>query len=437
MLEFEDIQSGVLRPRPNPYAATCILLRIDDRKAGRELMRRAAGVVNSCADLTSKTGDAWVSIALTFQGLKALGVPQESLDSFPPEFQVGMAMRAEVLGDTGESAPEHWEKPFGTSEIHVVLTAVAPNADRLETILARGRKTYEEMPGIKAIWRQDCYTLPTGKEHFGYGDGIGQPDIEGSGLPVTNPKMQPIKAGEFVLGYPDELGVNIYPKPDVLGRNGSYAIIRKLHQRVAAFRQFLKANSTSSESEERLGAKMVGRWPSGAPLARCPMHDDPAVGADPNLRNDYMYKEDDPIGLITPIESHARRMNPRDSEITGAPKLHRIIRRGTSYGPHLPAGVLEDDGVDRGTLFAFVAAHIDRQFEFLHSKWINSGDFIGRGDAKDPIVGANNGTEIFTIPNRPIRQRVQGIPRFVITRGGEYAFMPSLSALKWLADLNT
>jgi hypothetical protein len=74
-LEFEDIQSGVLRPRPSPYAATYILLRIDDPKAGRELMRRALGVVNSCADATSKTGDASVSLALTFQGLKALGVP--------------------------------------------------------------------------------------------------------------------------------------------------------------------------------------------------------------------------------------------------------------------------------------------------------------------------------------------------------------------------
>lgn len=68
---------------------------------------------------------------------------------------------------------------------------------------------------------------------------------------------------------------------------------------------------------------------------------------------------------------------------------------------------------------------------------MNSGEFAGRGDAKDPIVGANNGTETFTIPNRPIRQCVQGMPRFVIVRGGEYAFMPSLSALKWLADLDT
>ena len=124
-----------------------------------------------------------MSLALTYQGLKTLGVPQESLDSFPPEFQRGMAARAEELGDTGESAPENWEKPLGTPEIHVVLRAVAPDAaERLEAILARGRKAYEELPGIKALLGQDCYTLPTGKEHFGYEDDrIGQPDIEGSG----------------------------------------------------------------------------------------------------------------------------------------------------------------------------------------------------------------------------------------------------------------
>ena len=101
-LEFEDIQSGVLRPRPSPYAATYILLRIDDRKAGRELMRRAVGVVNSCADTASKTGDAWVSLALTFQGLKALGVPgsrwtvfrRSSSGEWPP----GVARRINSLG---------------------------------------------------------------------------------------------------------------------------------------------------------------------------------------------------------------------------------------------------------------------------------------------------------------------------------------------------
>ena len=111
-LELDDIQSGVLRPRPAPYVATYIAFRIDDPKAGRELMRRATGVVTSAANPHSPLADTWVSLALTYHGLKALGVPQHSLDSFAWEFRQGMAARAKELGDTGESSPENWEKPL-------------------------------------------------------------------------------------------------------------------------------------------------------------------------------------------------------------------------------------------------------------------------------------------------------------------------------------
>src|ERR1051325_3678547 len=132
MLEMEDIQSGLLRPRPTPYPAAYIAFRIDDPAAGRKLMRRLSGVIASAAHPLSPAGDTWVSAALTFEGLRVLGVPQASLHSFSWEFQQGMAARAEALGDTGESRPGHWERPLGTSEVHVVITAVAPDRDRLE-----------------------------------------------------------------------------------------------------------------------------------------------------------------------------------------------------------------------------------------------------------------------------------------------------------------
>src|SRR6516165_8746706 len=123
-LEVEDMQSVLLRPRPAPYAAAYLIFRIDDRKAGRELMRRARPVVASAADPSSPIGDAWATVALTFQGLRALGLPQDSLDSFSSEFQQGMAARARELGDTGASGPENWEKPLGTQDVHVVLAAL-------------------------------------------------------------------------------------------------------------------------------------------------------------------------------------------------------------------------------------------------------------------------------------------------------------------------
>jgi deferrochelatase/peroxidase EfeB len=142
MLELDDIQSGVLRPRPAPYAAVYVLFRIHDRKAGRELMRRIRSVVASAAQPAGPAGDTWVSVALTFQGLRVLGVPQASLDTFSPEFQRGMAARARILGDTGENSPEHWEKPLGSADVHVVLSALAPDRERLEAALARARQEY-------------------------------------------------------------------------------------------------------------------------------------------------------------------------------------------------------------------------------------------------------------------------------------------------------
>jgi Dyp-type peroxidase family len=303
-------------------------------------------------------------------------------------------------------------------------------------VLERARKAYQELPGITAIWRQDCYALPTETEAFGFRDGISHPAIEGSGMPGTNPGEQPLKAGEFVLGYRDELGgFPPLPRPEVLGRNGTYVVFRKLHQRVAEFRRYLKAYSKGLEDEELMAAKMMGRWRSGAPLALCPLRDDPALGADPRRNNNFLYAADDALGYKTPVGSHIRRTNPRDAAVPGVVRLHRMIRRGTAYGPPLPEGVLEDDGADRGLMFAFVGAHLGRQFEFVQSEWVNSGTFIGAGDVKDPIVGSNDGASSFTIPRRPVRRRLQGLPRFVVTRGGEYGFMPGLRALRWLADL--
>lgn len=434
MLELDDIQSGVLRPRPTPYHAIYLVFRIDDRNAGREMMRRLSGVVGSSAHATGPPGDAWISVALTSKGLEALGVPQASLDSFSPEFRQGMAARAQLLGDVGESAPDKWEKPLGTPDVHVVVTALATDRERLEAALEQARRTHERLSGLHLVWRQECHVLPGEREAFGFKDGISHPAVEGSGVPGSNPHEQPLKPGEFVFGYPDEMSdTPLIPQPDVLGRNGSYIVFRKLHQRVAAFRRYLQESASSPEAQELLAAKMMGRWRSGAPLALCPMHDDPELGADPRRNNAFLF-QNDPIGYHTPPGSHVRRMNPRDSSVAGVVRIHRMIRRGTSYGPPLPEGVLEDDGVDRGLMFAFVGCHLGRQFEFVQSQWMNDGAFFGGGNEKDPVAAAA-GTGTFYIPKRPIRTQLRGMPQFVVMRGGEYGFLPGLRALKWLGNL--
>ncbi|QSQ28090.1 peroxidase [Pyxidicoccus parkwayensis] len=437
MLELEDIQAGVVRPRPTPYAASYILLRVDERAAGREALGRLSEVVASAANPDRLAGRAWVSVALTYWGLQSLGLPPESLRSFSWEFQQGMSARASALGDTGESSPEHWEHPLGTSDVHIIVVALGPNRQMLDGELTRARKAFETLPGVTPIWRQDCHALPTETEPFGFRDGINHPAIEGSGIPGTNPHEPPLKPGEFVLGYPDEMGgISPVPQPEVLGRNGTYAVFRKLHQRVAAFRRYLRENAESSAEEEWLAAKLMGRWRSGAPLALCPAADDAALGADRDRNNAFQYA-DDPTGYKTPAGCHIRRMNPRDTPVAGVVRLHRMIRRGTAYGPVLPEGVLEDDGVDRGLMFAFIGAHLGRQFEFVQSEWVNAGTSLGLGDTKDPVTGPNAGTGSFSIPRRHIPKRLRGLSQFVVTRGGEYCFMPGLRALRWLAELES
>lgn len=249
---------------------------------------------------------------------------------------------------------------------------------------------------------------------------------------------RPIQAGEFVMGYPDELGeIAFGPVPEVLRKNGTFIAFRKFHTKVAAFRKYLREQSTSPEEEELLAAKLVGRWRSGAPLVLAPEKDDPKLGRDPDRNNVFSYA-DDKNGLKCPFGAHMRRVNPRDAlqhEIT-AVNLHHFIRRGTNYGRPMPEGVLEDDGAERGGVFLLIGSYLGRQFEFVQSQWITDGNFIGHGTEQDPILNNGQGEQTYTIPKHPIRRRLHGLPQFVTVRGGEYCFMPGLRALKWLASEN-
>jgi Dyp-type peroxidase family len=440
VLEFDEIQGTVLRKRPIPYYGAYLLLRIDNPTHGREMLRRVAPRVATAANWQNPPDKVLINVALTFQGLKALGVPQASLESFSEEFQQGMAARAEIIGDVGESAPANWEKPFGTPDVHVALAYTSGEEAALEHRLDLARTNLHDLPGVSIIYELDTAMLPTVRTHFGYRDGVSTPLIEGSGSPGLPGQGPAIKAGEFIFGYRDETGnLPPMPQPEALGRNGTYLAFRKIHTHVAEFRKFLRANAESPDEEKLLQAKFLGRWPSGAPLVLAPERDDPELGADPQRNNDFRYYEEDPKGLKCPAGAHIRRTNPRDAlkdTITNV-NIHRIVRRGFVYGPMLPEGEMEDDGVDRGIVFLWMGAYLARQFEFVKSQWHNDGNFAGLGDEKDLIAGANDGSGTFTIPQRPIRRRLQGIPRFVTTKGGEYCFMPSIKGLHWLAELDT
>jgi deferrochelatase/peroxidase EfeB len=434
-LEKWDIQSPILRRRPAPYAGCHVLLHVDDAVQGREFVRRLLPHIVSAADYAS--ADTWAAVAFTYAGLTALGVPQASLHSFPTAFREGMAARAASFEESADSFPEHWEPPYGTGQIHAALTLLSTSASKWEEKLTLARQQLQDLPAVRVLEREDFEQIPGGRTPFGYKDGISFPNILGNDVsPIVSPEAS-IAAGEFVLGYPGDSGRMVkVPQPDVLGRNGTFAGFRKLHSHVAAFRRFLRDNAVAPLNPELLAAKMIGRWPSGAPLMLAPDEDRPELGSDLQQMNNFLYG-DDPKGLRCPLGSHVRRMNPRDTPLAVLDNvnLHRIIRHGSAYGPPLPDGVYEDDGQRRGIFFIFLSATAPETYEFLKQHWIEDGNFLGLETQRDPIAGSHDGTGTFTIPMRPVRRRIPMLESFTRTLGGEYGFMPSLSALKWLSEL--
>jgi len=436
-LDLNEIQATVLRPRPAPYFGTHVLLRIDDAQAGRAFMRRLTPHVDSAAAWwTAKT--PWLAVGISYAGLKALGVSQNSLESFPEAFREGMAARARQLGDVGINDRKNWDQAYGKGEVHIGVSAFSDSEEDRQRILGIAREQLEGFSGVSVLAMQDFGAQPGDRNSLGYKDGIDQPPIEGSGVDPLPGQGEPIKAGEFILGYPGESGFPLpMPQPDILGRNGTYVGFRKYQSRVGAFNRFLRAHGSTEAEQELLAAKLVGRWRSGAPLTLAPDVDDPALGADPQRNNDFNYSHD-PRGRQAPFGCHIRRMNPRDTKLTRLTdvKLHRLIRRGTTYGPpYDPNAVSEaDDEVARGAYFLFISAKAMATIEFLQQEWINDGNFIGIGDERDPIIGLQEEAATFTIPKDPVRRLVRGIETFNVLRGGEYFFMPSISALNWLAN---
>jgi deferrochelatase/peroxidase EfeB len=312
-LELEDIQSIVLRRRPSPYCGCHVLLKIEDASQGRELLSQLQPYVLSAAGYDGQ--DTWMALVITYAGLVALEVPEPSLASFPEAFRKGMAASAVVVGDTGESSPEHWDRPYGTGDIHIAVTLLSTTSDIFQANLEKARAVLDLLPGVTLLAREDFAQSPGERTPFGFKDGISFPNIVGDGINPVADEEEPIAAGEFIFGYPGEAGRMLaMPQPALLGRNGTFVSFRKLHSKVAAFRRFLKANATPTMSAELLAAKMVGRWPSGAPLMLAPEQDAPELGSDLQRMNNFTYAQD-PKGLRCPMGAHIRRMNPRETAL--------------------------------------------------------------------------------------------------------------------------
>ena len=307
-----------------------------------------------------RPAESWISVAISYAGLVALGVPEDSLQSFPEAFRAGMAARAGQLLDYGPNDPEHWDAPFGSGLIHIGVSVFSDSEQAWRQTMGMARRQYEGFPGVTVLIEQDFGAQPGDLNPLGYKDSIGQPAIEGSGVDPCPARDRPVKAGEFILGYPGEAGVPLpMPRPDALGRNGTFAGLRKYQSRVGTFNRFLREHAGTEQERELLAAKLVGRWRSGAPLTLAPAQDDPELGADPRRNNDFTYATD-PDGRQVPLGSHMRRMNPRDTKlaILTDVNVHRIIRRSTTYGaPYDPDAIsAQDDETARGLYFIFLSA---------------------------------------------------------------------------------
>ena len=382
--------------------------------------------------------------------------------TFDLGFQRGATASATVnlVGDVGESNPSHWIGNLSEGDaVHVVLSLwVTEDPVVMEKVTAELRAAFAG--GLRELSSHDARAMSDNRVHFNYRDNIAQPTV--SGAPPRKhavPDAQPVvSTGEFLLGYPNESGAEYWVEPPELSKNSSYSSFRILEQDVAGFETFLATYSKQAGIEpEALAAKVCGRWRNGNPLELMP--DSMGDPLPTTQINDFSYVSRDPVsddtlGLKCPIGSHIRRNNPRDGAVVGTDATHhRIVRRAMPYGPDYDPK--KPDPAPRGLIGHFINGSITNQFEFLMGQWDNSPDFVKSATGVDAGCLGNavfniSGSDVFLGVNDPSSSSftlpacgkggkenvtIKGFDRLIVTRGGAYCFLPSITGLKYLASL--
>jgi deferrochelatase/peroxidase EfeB len=320
------------------------------------------------------------------------------------------------------------------------------------------------------------------REHFGFADGLSQPIpydeksgnesapdcvVFSDGRPVKRDDVHGVPLGEILLGHTNahhekapgpivrfdeltgDMGLVAEGAPvgfRNFGLDGSYLVVRELQQRVADFWKSLQSGAALIRAHDPgathvtadwLAERVIGRTIDGHLL--CPGGAVLPPDQNGQPQNDFRFKHDDPEGAGCPLGSHVRRANPRDSlakdaasaqTLLDAANSHRILRRGRKFGTTL-TDRYNDDNTERGLLFMCLNTDIARQFEFVQQTWLLNRNFHTLFDETDPLVGPKGK---FTIRERPLR-RIVDVETFIQCAGGEYFFLPSLPAVKYLAQL--
>jgi deferrochelatase/peroxidase EfeB len=463
-VDLADVQGNILRGYRKPRVRY-LILEVANRIAARRWLADciSGGVpqITTQAPWTTKP-ETCFNIGVTFEGLRALGTPAASLDTFPAEFREGMSQRSGKLGDVGPSAPQHWPSPFNEPKrLHLVATVYAKETNQLDEVQ---HHCLAGQSGLTLLGKRDGWNFHGNYVHFGYHDNISQPRFKDVYDPERHADEQPIAPlGTVLLGHPtnfDGLRWQV-PQPRSLGHNGTFNAFRVLKQDVVGFEAYLDQAATellahpdvdellAPGAEAKIGAglsrhaalrevvaaNLCGRWRNGVPLALSPDTPEPPSEVKRN-RNSFDYE----ASSRCPYGAHVRRCNPRGGQIVQRVANHsrRLVRRGMPYGP--PFDPLKPDEEERGLLGNFIGASLGAQFEAMSCDWLNLGLQDPRiTGSNDPLVGSNEAeSSWFDLPLRSGRViRLRALPRFVETRGGAYTFLPSIAAIGFLASLTT
>ncbi|HWB47605.1 MAG TPA: hypothetical protein VG651_00730 [Stellaceae bacterium] len=442
--DLHDVQGNILVPFPRDHQVF-LFLTFPPAAAAADWLADIVPLISftggSLPPSPGRQADdaAHCGVGLSASGVRAIsGDAAVALREFSAVFGAGAAGRALQLRDTDRSAPDRWlfGGPATPHVDAVVLLAATTRPAAEDAVDAHLRLAARHR--VEPVFRQECGELPgalRGREHFGFHDGLGQPvnidehNVDESSPPPDSDRRVPL--GEFVLGRAraGKAAAQSPPRPlpDWM-RDGSFQVVRRLDQDVAGWRRQLdrlhaEHGSTLGLSSAQIAAKLIGRWPSGAPLARSPERDD-------GTPSDSFDFDDDPEGFVTPRFAHIRKMLPR---VSGFPERQwrRVIRRGVPFGEPWDAG--RPAHGERGLLLNAYMADIEEQFEFLIRAWANDPDFPEGGDGTDPLIGRGAGVAV--LRRRGASACPLRLEQHVATGGCCYLFVPSGRGLRHLAGL--